>query len=134
MVAPLAVAATIVVTAAHGVSARVPEGWRVLDGRLTSCTNPIERLDVAGPGGALVMLQEALDRAYVSRFPRKSAHVAVRGRPSYLSCCGAPGSRKGWVLPFRAGGRSFYAYVYPGREGRLAEALSILDSLRVART
>src|SRR4051812_32111985 len=104
----------------------MPASWHEA-GAQTPCSNPVERLDVAGPGGAFLMVQEALDRAYVNRFPRRSRHFGVRGAPSYLSCCSAPGHGKGWVLRFRARGRSFYAYVYPGREARLNEALAVLD-------
>jgi hypothetical protein len=125
--------ALVLIAGSHGIATRVPAGWKVVPASLTPCTNPIERVDVAGPDGALVMLQEALDRAYVNRFPRRSRHFAVRGRPSFLSCCAAPGYGKGWVLRFRDGGRSFYAYVYPGRDGRLREALAILDSMRIDR-
>ncbi|MDX6485801.1 MAG: hypothetical protein QOF43_954, partial [Gaiellaceae bacterium] len=90
-----------------------------------------ERLDVAGPGGALVMVQEALDRAYVKRFPARPRHFTVRGAPNYLTCCDAPGYGKGWFLSFRDGERSFYVYLYPGRGRGPAAALAIIDSLRI---
>jgi hypothetical protein len=128
-----ALAALVLVAGSHGIAARVPPDWRLIPASLTPCTNPVERVDVAGPGGALVMLQEGLDRAYVQRFPVRPRHFAVRGAPSFLSCCDAPGHGKGWVVDFRDGGRSFYAYVYPGRDGRTKAALAILDSLRIER-
>jgi hypothetical protein len=114
----------------HGLALRVPPGWHLLDRRLTPCVNPIERVDVAGPGGSLLMLQEALDRKYVDRFPRRSRRFRVRGHAEFLVCCGARSYGKGWMLPFRDGGRSFYAYVYPGG-GSPRPLLAILDSLRV---
>jgi hypothetical protein len=126
-----ALAVLIVVLGSHGVSARVPTTWYRVPGALTACTNPIERLDVAGPGGALVMVQEALDRAYITRFPRRPPHFRVRGAAGYLTCCDAPGHGKGWFLSFRDGDRSFYVYLYPGRTGNPAAALAILDSLRI---
>jgi len=110
----------------------LPAGWHTILPRLTSCTNPVERVDVVGPGRALVVLQEALDE-YAGGFPRRPAHFAVHGPPGSLTCCEAPGYGKGWMLPFRDRGRSFYAWVYPGREHRAREALAILDGLRVTR-
>lgn len=129
-----ALAAVLLAVGSHGVSARVPPGWHAIPATLTPCVNPIERLDVAGPGGALVMIQEALDRQYVNRFRVRPRHFAVHGAPSGLSCCNAEGYGNGWMLNFRDHGRSFYAYVYPGREHRVREALQVLDSLRIARS
>jgi hypothetical protein len=126
-----ALAALVLVTGTAGVSARIPAGWHRVPAALTPCTNPVERLDVAGPGGALVMVQEALDRAYVDRFPRRSRHFGVRGPAGYLTCCDAPGHGKGWFLSFRDGGRSFYVYLYPGKSRNPSIALAILDSLRI---
>jgi hypothetical protein len=131
MLAPAAVAVAAAVVSSHGVSLRVPSGWRTLSRPLTSCVDPIERLDVAGPDGALVMVQEALDRRYVSRFPARPAHFAVHGPPQSLTCCGASGHGKGWLVHFRDGGRSFYVYLYPGRGGSPTEALHVLNGLRV---
>lgn len=37
----------------------MPSGWRLVDRRLTPCTNPIERITIAGRG-AMVMVA-ALD-------------------------------------------------------------------------
>lgn len=128
---PAALAALILVTGSHGVSAHVPAGWHRVPAALTSCTDPVERLDVAGPAGALVMVQEALDRAYVHRFRARPRHFSVRGAASYLTCCDAPGYGKGWFLSFRDGGRSFYVYLYPGRTRDPSVALAILDSLRI---
>ena len=114
---------------AAGLSIAVPSGWHVVKRRLTPCTNPIERIDLAGDG-ALVMLQEALDRAYVRRFPRRPRRFTLAGEPNVIACCGVA-RRKGWMIPFRDRGRSFYAYVYPGRAGSLRAALGALRSLRV---
>lgn len=112
-----------------GLSVTVPDGWSVVARPLTPCTNPVQRLALRGRG-ALVQLQEALDRAYVHRFPARPRRFALRGAPQWIACC-SPSRRKGWLVQFRDAGRSFYAYVYVGRAGTRAEALGILDSLRV---
>ena len=114
----------------HGLALSVPPGWRLLHRRLTPCTNPIERVDLVGPGGSLLMLQEALDRKYVSRFPRRPRRFSVAGDPQYIACCSVRSFGRGWMLDFRDRGRSFYAYVYPGR-GVAAPLLAVLDTLRV---
>jgi hypothetical protein len=132
LLAALALAAPVH-DAGNGISIRVPPGWHVLAERLTPCTNPIERVDVTGPRGALVMLQEALDRKYVTRFPARPRRFGVRGAPNFIACCAPESTGKGWMLHFRDAGRSFYAYVYPGRGARTRQALGILDSLRVER-
>ena len=127
-----ALLATVVAVGTHGVSARVPPTWHAVSA-LTPCTNPIERLDVAGPGGALVMIQEAVGEWDARDFPLRPRRFAVQGAPSFIACCDAPGHGKGWLLHFRTEGRMFYAYVYPGREHRVREALRVLNGLRVAR-
>jgi hypothetical protein len=126
-----ALVATVLAVGSHGVSARVPPSWHTVSA-LTPCTNPIERLDVAGPGGALVMIQEAVGLGDVRDFPQRPRRFAVRGAPSSIACCDAPGHGKGWLLRFRTRGRTFYAYVYPGRGHRVREALQVLDGLRVS--
>ena len=114
----------------HGVSAPLPVGWHVVHERLTPCTNPVERLTLAGRG-ALVMLQESLDRAYVNRFETRPVRFRLRGEPQFITCCAPTGRGRGWFLNFRDGGRAFYAYVYLGRAGTRAQALAILDGLRI---
>jgi hypothetical protein len=47
-----------------------------------------------------------------------------------MECC-APLTRAGWSLRVGESGRGFYVYIYLGRRGTRAEALAILDGLRV---
>jgi hypothetical protein len=108
----------------------LPSGWRVVHRRLTPCVNPIERLTLSGRG-ALVMLQESLDpRRYIRRFSPRPHRFALKGKPQPIACC-APTRRPGWFFNFRDRGRGFYGYVYLGRVGTRAEALALLDGLRV---
>ena len=110
-----------------GLSVRLPVGWHVVHRRLTPCTDPVERLTVQGRG-AMVMLQERL--AGDAGFAARPDRFVLRGKPSPIECC-APLGRPGWFFHFRDGGRGFYGYVYLGRRGTRAEALAILDSLRI---
>jgi hypothetical protein len=96
--------------------------------RLTPCIDPTERLTVAGHG-ALVMLQERLHPAGRELAPRPR-RFELHGNPQYIECC-TPLDRAGWVSNFGDKGRGFYVYVYLGRPGTRAQALAILDSLRV---
>lgn len=115
---------------AANLTVALPAGWRVVERRLTPCTNPIERLTVTGRG-ALVILQESLDpRRYIRRFSPRPSRFRLRGEPQPIECC-APTRRPGWFFDFRDRGRGFYVYVYVGRAGTRTEALAILDSLRV---
>ena len=115
---------------AAGLKVTVPAGWHVVHERLTPCTNPVERLALAGRG-ALVSLTETLDpRRYVRRFSACPRRFSLRGEPQWIACC-APLSRRGWFFDFRDHGRGFYVYVYLGRSGTRREALGALDSLRV---
>jgi hypothetical protein len=108
----------------------VPAGWRVVDRRLTPCTNPIERITIAGRG-AMVMLQESLDpRRHIQRFRPGPHRFRLSGKPQPLACC-APTGRGGWFFNFRDHGRGFYVYVYLGARGTRTQALAALDSLRV---
>jgi hypothetical protein len=119
------------ISTTSGLTVALPSGWRVIHGRLTPCTNPIERLTVTGRGG-LVMLQESLDpRRYIRRFAPRPRRFELRGRPQFIACCAPANRGRGWFLNFRDGGRGFYAYVYLGQEGMRDEALALLDSLRV---
>jgi len=79
------------------------------------------------------MIQEAVGSWAARDFPRRPQQFAVHGAPSSIACCDAAGHGKGWLLRFRTRGRFFYAFVYPGREHRVREALQILDGLRVRR-
>jgi len=110
-----------------GLAVRLPVGWHVVRHRLTPCSDPVERLTLTGRG-AMVMLQERA--AGAAGFARRPDRFTLRGKPHAMECC-APLGRPGWFLDFRDGGRGFYAYVYVGRRGTEAEALTILDSLRI---
>ena len=112
-----------------GLSVEVPVGWTVVHAPLSACTNPVQRLALRGHG-ALVQIVETLDYAYVNRFPARPRRFALRGAAQFQECC-PPRDGKGWFLSFRNGHRGFYAYVYLGDRGTRAEALRILDSLRV---
>ncbi len=113
-----------------GITVTMPSGWRVVDRRLTPCTNPIERITIAGRG-AMVMVQESLDpRRYIERFRPRPRRFGLRGKPQSIACC-APSGRDGWFFDFRDQGRGFYVYVYLGAPGTRAQALAALDSLRI---
>lgn len=113
-----------------GLSVALPRGWTTVDKPLSACTNPVQRLAARG-NGALVQIVETLDYSYVQRFPARPRRFALRGRADYLACCPPRPKAKGWFLTFRDGNRGFYAYVYSGARGSRAEALRVLDSLRV---
>jgi hypothetical protein len=113
-----------------GLSVRYPPGWTVVRRHLTPCTNPIQRMALRRRG-ALVLLMESLDPPrYVKRFPRRPERFRLRGDPQWLVCC-EPLHKRGWMLGFRDGGRAFYAYVYGSTQAVRAQAVAILDSLRV---
>lgn len=115
-----------------GIMTPVPAGWHVVDKRLTRCSNPLERLTLAGPGGGMVMLQESLDpRRYIARFERRPARWRLHGRPQPIACC-APNRRPGWFMNFRDSGRGFYVYVYGQTARARQQALAILNALTVA--
>ena len=112
-----------------GVHATVPAGWKVVDRRLTPCTNPLERLTLVGPNGAMVTLQESLDpRHYITRFDPRPAHWRLHGPPQPIACC-APSTSPGWFMNFRDAGRGFYVYVYAKTARDRRAALTILDRL-----
>jgi hypothetical protein len=113
-----------------GLSVRYPSGWTIVRRHLTPCSNPIQRMALRRRG-ALVLLMESLDPPrYVKRFPRRPEHFRLRGDPQWLVCC-EPLRKRGWRLDFRDGGRAFYAYVYGSNRAERAQAVAIVDSLRV---
>lgn len=113
-----------------GLTVSLPRQWRVVERRLTPCTNPIERLTASGRG-ALVMLQESLPPLRrLDGFSPRPRRFVLRGEPQPLACC-APTGRAGWFFDFRERGRAFYVYVYLGKPGTQAEALALLDSVQV---
>jgi hypothetical protein len=113
-----------------GLSALYPAGWTIVRRHLTPCTNPIQRMALRRTD-ALVLLMESLDPPrYVERFPRRPGQFRLRGEPQWLVCC-EPLHKRGWLLDFRDGGRAFYAYVYGSSRAARAQAVAILDSLRV---
>jgi hypothetical protein len=79
------------------------------------------------------MLQESLaPLRHFGGFSPRPRRFGLRGKPEAIACC-APSGRPGWFFNFRDQGRAFYVYVYIGQPGTRAEALAILDSLRVSR-
>jgi hypothetical protein len=116
-----------------GLLVTYPASWRSVGHALTRCINPVERIDLVGPGGALFMLQESLGRNATAGMPARPRTFEVSGAPSPLECCRATG-QPGWLLPFQEGGRGFYAYLYPGRLDERAELVAILNSIRVRPT
>jgi hypothetical protein len=133
--------------AAHGVSIQVPAGWEAIEGSLTPCVDPAERLAVTSSSlgepaqlpddGALVVLMERRERASVlaelRQMAARPAQFRAPGRPTPLSCCAAV-SGPGWLFPFADGGRTFYAYVFVGERASKEtrrRAFSVLESLRV---
>ena len=130
----LAVGFAIAAPAGHryeqtGVSIDVPPGWIPVRQQLSVCTNPVQRVALSGHG-ALIQVVETLDYAYVKRFPARPRRFALRGHAQQQACC-PPRDDRGWFLSFRDGNRGFHAYVYLGKRGTRAEALRVLDSLRV---
>ena len=114
---------------AVGLSVVVPPGWHVAHPALLEpCTNPAPRFALARGVRDLVVVQEALDRASVSRFPPRPRRFRVARAPSFLTCCAPARRQKGWMLSFRDHGRSFYAYVY----GDARRGLAVLDTLRIS--
>jgi hypothetical protein len=113
---------------AHNLALPLPTGWHAVRARLTSCSDPAQRLAIAGDG-ALVVLKERLsgERA---RGPARPRRFRVSGSAKPMECC-AVLSRPGWMFAFVDGGRELYAYVYPGRTGSTATALRTLDGLEV---
>lgn len=113
-----------------GLEVSHPPDWRPIRYRLTRCSNPVERIDLAGPGGALFMLQESLGHAATEGMQPRPRRFAVGGAPHPLACC-TPTRQPGWLLIFKDGRRGFYAYLYPGRKRKRSDLVSILNSLRV---
>lgn len=113
-----------------GLAVSHPADWRPIHRRLTNCSDPVERIDLAGPGGALFMLQERLGRRATTGMQPRPRWFAVRGASSPLECC-TPTRQPGWLLVFKDGRRGFYAYLYPGRMHKRSDLVSILNSLRV---
>lgn len=109
-----------------GLSVSYPPGWQPILHPLTQCSNPVEVIDLGGPGRSLFMLQETGTRG----LPRRPGRFHLLGKPSPLECC-TPTSQPGWVLPFQEAGRGFYAYLYAGSLDRRSEVLGILNSLEV---
>ena len=67
----------------------------------------------------------------MQRFHARPVHFRLRGAPNWIACCAPEGAGKGWFIDFRDHGRAFYAYVYLARPGTRAQALAVLDGLRI---
>ena len=114
---------------AHGLALPLQARWHTVTARLTDCSDPAQRLAIAG-AGALVVLQERLSRER-ARGPARPRRFRVSGSAKPMECC-AVLSRPGWMFAFVDRGRELYAYVYPGRTGSTATALRTLDGLEVS--
>jgi hypothetical protein len=110
----------------EGLSVSYPSGWSRIGRQLTNCSDPVEVIDIGGPGAALFMLQETGTRG----LPHRPKRFRLAGKPSPLECC-TPTREPGWLVPFQDAGRGFYAYLYPGSLSRRDEVLAILNSLEV---
>jgi hypothetical protein len=127
------------VDAGHGLGVVLPHGWRLAHARITTCSDPLQRLVAVsgaarlrsamtvGPGVAMVLLQES----WHGTFPARPAHFAL-GPPGQMGgCCEMPEGRGAEVV-FRDHGRRFYAFVYARSASQRRDALALLDSLRVS--
>jgi hypothetical protein len=114
---------------AHGLALPLPPGWHAVTARLTDCSDPAQRLAIAGDG-ALVVLQERLSGER-GRGSTRLRRFRVSGSAKPMECC-AVLSRAGWMFAFVDRGRGLYAYVYPGHPGSTATALRTLDRLDVS--
>jgi hypothetical protein len=117
------------VARAYGLVLPLPAGWHVVASSLTDCSNPRQRLAIAGDG-ALVVLAERVGGGR-AQGPSRPRRFRATGRPSPIECCAVAG-RAGWMFAFVDRGRELYAYVYPGRPGSSATALRALDGLVTA--
>ena len=116
--------------ASHGVAARAPLSWHRVDHRLTDCTDPAQRLALAGPRGELVLVIERLvDPA--KRGPRRPRAFRLDTAPEAMGGCCAPRDAKGWFFAWVERRRELYTYAYAGR-GSPEVLARVLDSLSVA--
>ena len=117
------------VFAGHGLSVTAPVSWHVVGHRLTVCTDPAQRLAVAGPRGQLVVVLERLANP-ARRGPRRPRPFKLEARPQFIECC-APRRTRGWFFAWVERGRELYAYAYTGGGSR-GDVARVLDSLAVA--
>jgi hypothetical protein len=130
-----------------GISVQLPDGWRMLRGPLTACSDPTERFAAAtfpasqlGPKnvvprkGALILLLEDHTNP-ASGFSRRPPRFRLRGHATtFEGCCDTP-TDPGYEFIFRDHGRDFEAFVFPGPQTPprlLEQATSVLNSLLVA--
>jgi hypothetical protein len=130
-----------------GISLRLPDGWRILRGPLTTCSDPTERLAAAtflasqlGPvnavprtGALLLLLEDHVNAP--SAFSARPPHFRLHGYPtSFEGCCDTPAT-PGYEFMFRDHGRDFEAFIFPGSGASpelVRETTTVLDSLQVA--
>jgi len=142
------------VSVAHGLSVRVPSGWRVLRGWLSDVTDPAPRLALASfsarlshrtcecgfpnvvnfpRNGAFVFVWEYLHypRWSLARVPRRPARFSLAtGTGVRLTCDGPNGGSA-----FKDAGRVLQVEVYLGPSAGpalRAQAAAALESLRLA--
>jgi len=129
------------------ISVQLPDGWRILRGPLTVCSDPTERFAAAtfpasrlGPNNAVpskgvlvLLLEDQFNPAsgFPSRPPRFRLRAPTKG---FEGCCDTP-TDPGYEFILRDHGRDFEAFVFrgPGAPRKLLEqATNILNSLLVA--
>jgi hypothetical protein len=130
-----------------GISVQLSDGWRILRGPLTACSDPTERFAAAtfpasrlGPanavprkGALILLLEDHINPA--SGFSRRPPRFRLRGHATtFEGCCDTP-TNPGYEFVFRDRGRDFEAFIFPGPQASpklLDEATSVLNSLLVA--
>lgn len=130
-----------------GISVQLPDGWRILRGPITTCSDPAERFAAAtfpaaelGPknavprtGALILLLEDHINPA--SGFSRRPLEFRLGAQATtFEGCCNTP-SDPGYEFIFRDRGRDFEAFVFPGLQAppKLVEqATSVLNSLLVA--
>lgn len=129
------------------ISVQLPDGWRMLRGPLTTCSDPTERFAAATfpasqlgaenavprEGMLILLLEDHTNPA--SGFSSRPPRFRLRGRATtFEGCCDTP-TEPGYEFIFRDRGRDFEAFVFPGPQATpklVEQATSVLNSLSVA--
>ncbi len=129
-----------------GLTISYPAQWHVTTSRLTTITQPVQRLvvysgplprklvDVASPSAdqalAIVMEQTSVSAADLKQFPRRPKKFTVAHLGGIESFEGDRWTER----VFRDHGRAFYVFIWVGANDhrQLTTLLNALDSLRVA--
>ena len=121
------------VVSSHGLSLRLPAGWR--GGAASDDCDPVLRLRVSSPrGDVVVYLLEDRVNAPAGDLRRPARFAVGWSRLERLEgCCETPGG-PGWLRWFRQRGRLLGFLVHPRGSPRAAvraQTDALLDSLRV---